>query len=76
MEKDSGGFDLAALIKIANSPAGRQLLSLVAQNRDEQFDEALHQAEAGDYTQAQKKLQQILSTPEAQDLIKEIRGEK
>ena len=75
MEKDSSSFDLAALMKIAKSPAGQRLLSLVQKNRDEHFEEAMHQAEAGDSSQAQA-LRRMLSTEEAQDLIKEIRGEK
>lgn len=76
MEKDSSSFDLAALMKIAKSPAGQRLLSLVQKNRDEHFEEAMHQAEAGDSSQAQALLRRMLSTEEAQDLIKEIRGEK
>lgn len=75
MKKDSGGFDFSSLLKIANSPAGQQLLSLVQQKRDERFDEAMRQAETGDYVQAQELLGKMLSSKEAQDLLKEIRGE-
>lgn len=75
MEKDTPGLDMAALLKIAGSPAGQKLLSLVQKNRDERFDEAMEQARGGDYAQAQQMLRQLLSTKEAQELIKEIRGE-
>lgn len=75
MKQDSGGFDFSSLLKIANSPAGQQLLSLVQQKRDERFDEAMRQAETGDYAQAQELLGKMLSSKEAQDLLKEIRGE-
>lgn len=75
MEKNSPGFDLAALMKIAGSPAGQKLLSLVQKNRDARFDEAMEQARSGDCTQAQQMLRQLLSTAEAQELMKEIRGE-
>ena len=61
-------------MKIANSPAGQELISLVQKNRDEHFDRAMQQAQDGDYSQAQAMLSQILSTPEARDLIKKLRG--
>lgn len=76
MEKNSGEFDFSSLLKIANSPAGQRLLSLVQKNRDDRFDQALHQAQSGDYTQAQQLLSKMLSTKEGQELMKEIRGEQ
>ena len=74
MAKDSGGIDFSELMKIANSPAGQELISLVQKNRDEHFDRAMQQAQDGDYSQAQAMLSQILSTLEARDLIKKLRG--
>ena len=76
MAKDSGGIDFSELMKIANSPAGQELISLVQKNRDEHFDRAMQQAQDGDYSQAQAMLSQILSTPEARDLIKKLRGDQ
>ena len=74
MAKDSGGIDFSELMKIANSPAGQELISLVQKNRDEHFDRAMQQAQDGDYSQAQAMLNQILSTPEARELMKKLRG--
>lgn len=76
MEKNSGEFDFSSLLKIANSPAGQRLLSLVQKNRDDRFDQALRQVQSGDYTQAQQLLSKMLSTKEGQELMKEIRGEQ
>lgn len=76
MEKNSGEFDFSSLLKIANSPAGQRLLSLVQKNRDDRFDQALRQAQSGDYTLAQQLLSKMLSTKEGQELMKEIRGEQ
>lgn len=76
MEKNSGEFDFSSLLKIANSPAGQRLLSLVQKNRDDRFDQALRQAQSGDYTQAQQLLSKMLSTKEGQELMKDIRGEQ
>lgn len=74
MAKDSGGLDYSQLLKIANSPAGQELIALVQKNADEQFQAAMRQAQAGDYSQAQSIISQILSTPEAKELMKKIRG--
>ena len=76
MEKNSGEFDFSSLLKIANSPAGQRLLSLVQKNRDDRFDQAMRQAQSGDYTPAQQLLSKMLSTKEGQELMKEIRGEQ
>lgn len=74
MAKDSGGIDFSKLMRIANSPAGQELISLVQKNKDEHFDEAMQQAQAGDFSQATAMISQILSTQEARDLMRKIRG--
>ena len=76
MAKDSGGIDFSELMKIANSPAAQELISLVQKNRDEHFDRAMQQAQDGDYSQAQAMLSQILSTPEARALMEKLRGDQ
>ena len=74
MAKDSGGIDFSELMRIANSPAGQELISLVQKNKDEHFDEAMQQAQDGDFYQAKAMISQILSTQEARDLMRKIRG--
>ena len=74
MEKEPGNINLSELMKIANSTAGKELLSLVQQNKDAQFDEAMLEAQRGDFSQAQEIISKILSTPEAEALMKKIRG--
>ena len=74
MAKEPGSINLSELMRIANSSAGKELLSLVQKNKDEQFDEAMHQAQSGDFSQAQEIISKILSTPEAEALMKKIRG--
>lgn len=76
MTKDSGSIDFSELMKIANSPVGQELISLVQKNADAHFDEAIQQAQAGNFSQAQTILSQILSTPEARDLMKKLRGDE
>lgn len=74
MEKGPGNINLSELMKIANSAAGQELLSLVQNKKDEKFDEAMQQAQSGDFSQAQEIISKILSTPEAEALMKKIRG--
>ena len=74
MANDYGGIDLSELMKIASSPAGQELMALVQKNKDEHFDEAMVQAQSGDFSQAKEMLSQMLSSKEAQDLLKKIRG--
>ena len=76
MANDYGGIDFSKLQKIAGSPAGQELMSLIQKNKDEHFDEAIHQAQSGDFSQAKEMLSQILSSKEAQDLLKKIRGDQ
>ena len=74
MEKEPSNINLSKLMKIANSTAGQELLSLVQNNKDEKFDEAMQLAQSGDFSQAQEIISKILSTPEAEALMKKIRG--
>ena len=74
MEKEPGNINLSELMKIANSAAGQELLSLVQNKKDEKFDEAMQQSQSGDFSQAQEIISKILSTPEAEALMKKIRG--
>ena len=74
MEKEPSNINLSKLMKIANSTAGQELLSLVQNKKDEKFDEAMQKAQSGDFSQAQEIISKILSTPEAEALMKKIRG--
>ena len=74
MEKEPTNINLSKLMKIANSTAGQELLSLVQNKKDEKIDEAMQLAQSGDFSQAQEIISKILSTPEAEALMKKIRG--
>ena len=74
MANDYGGIDLSELMKIAGSPAGQELMALIQKNKDAHFEEAMQQARSGDFSQAKEMLSKMLSSKEAQDLLKKIRG--
>lgn len=68
--------DLSQLIKLAQSSAGQQLLSLLQRSGGEALQSAIAKASAGDYREAQKQLSSLLSTPEAQALLKQMEETK
>lgn len=75
MHSNSGSNqDYGALLKIANSPDGQRLLSMIRQQGGDQYAEAMQQAEDGDYSGAREMISKIMSSPEAMQLIEKIRG--
>lgn len=68
--------DLSQLYRMAQSPAGQQLLAMLQKNGGKELQEAVAQASAGNYTLAQKTLSALLSTPEAKNLLEQMGGGK
>lgn len=64
--------DIAQLLRLAQSPAGQQLLSMLQQSGGNELQNAITKASAGDYSDAKKTLSALLSTPEAQALLKQM----
>ena len=77
MNNQSGsGQDYGELLKIANSPDGQKLLSMVQERCGDQYAQAMQQAERGDYSGAKEMISKIMSSPEAMQLIEKIRGKQ
>ena len=74
MEKKSQDFSMEDVKRIAKSPAGQQLMALLKQQDSSALAQATAQAKAGDYAQAGQTLSALLSSPEAQKLMKELGG--
>lgn len=66
--------DYDHLQKLAQSPAGKQLITSLQRSGGKQLEEALSQASQGDFTSAQRVLSRLLSSPEAQALLKQLEG--
>lgn len=64
--------DLSYLMKLARSDAGQQLLALLQRNGGDQLQSAITQASGGNFDQAKQSLSALLSTPEAQTLLKRL----
>lgn len=74
MEKKSQDFSMEEVMRLAKSPAGQQLIAMLQQKDSATLSQAAAQAKAGDFSQASQTLSAMLSSPEAQRLLKELGG--
>ena len=74
MEEKNQNFSMDTLKKLANSPAGRQLMAMLEQQDSGKVEEAARLAQSGNYAEAGQTLRDMLSSPEAQRLMKELGG--
>ena len=74
MQKNSQDFSMQEALRLAKSPAGQQLLAMIRQADQSTMQQAMDQAAAGNYQQAKQTLSTILSSPEAQALLKQLGG--
>lgn len=65
-------ISMQQIMRIAASPAGQQLLSLLQRQGGDDFRAAMDSAAAGNYDQVKRSLSSLLSTPEAQELLKQL----
>ena len=61
MQKNSQDFSMEEALRLAETPAGQQLLAMLKQADQSQLQKIAGQAAAGDYTNAAKQLKQLLS---------------
>lgn len=74
MQKNSSDFSMQEALRLANSDAGRELLALFSQMDSGKREQAAAQAAAGDYEQVKKTLSELLSSPQAKALMKQLEG--
>lgn len=72
MTKNSDDFSEA--MRLAQSPAGQQLLAFLRQADSDALNKAGSAAASGDYGAAMSSLRQLLSNPEAQKLLTQLGG--
>lgn len=68
--------DIGELIRMAQTPAGKQLISLLQSKGSPKLQQAISYAASGDYTRAKEVLSDLLSAPEAQALLKELEEQR
>ena len=74
MQKNSQNFSMQEAMRLANSDAGQKLLALLKQSDSNQLQQAMAQASAGNYENAQQALRSLLENSEVQTLLKELGG--
>lgn len=72
MQKKTDEFSMDRVMQLAKSPAGQQLLAMLQQKDSQALQQAAMQASQGDYKTAGQTLSAVLSSPEAQKLMKEL----
>ena len=58
--------------RLAASPAGQKLIARMQQQGGSEFQKAMQSASAGDYTQAKRAIEKLMTDPQAQQLLKEL----
>lgn len=66
-------MDLTEIMRLAQSPAGQKLLTMLQQSGGQELRGAMEKASAGDYGDARKTIQSFLANPEAQALLEQLR---
>ena len=74
MEQKFDEFSLRDAMRLAKTPAGQQLMALLQQSCGSELQKAMDRASAGDYAQAQQTISRLLQSPEAQALLKQMKG--
>ena len=74
MQKNSDNFSIQDLMRLANSPAGKQLISLLQQADPGAIANAKSQASSGNYAQAAQSLAPFLASEEVQKLMQQLGG--
>ena len=73
MQKNSEDFSVQEAMRLAQSPAGRELIAMLQRTDSGQLQQIMQNAKTGNMTQAGQMLQTMLSSPEAQKLLDELR---
>ena len=74
MQKKSQDFSMEEIMRMAKSPAGQQLIAMLQKQDNRKLEQVVLQAKTGDYAQAGQTLSAMLSSAEAQKLMKELGG--
>ena len=61
-------------LRMAQSPAGQQLLKLLQQSNGPQLNQAMEKAAAGDYAAAKMLLSNLMQDPQARQLLDRMGG--
>ena len=72
MQKNCENFSMQDALRMAQSPAGQQLLAMLRSGDSGQLQQVMDLAKAGDLANASASLQSMLSSKQAQQLLKQM----
>lgn len=72
MAKNSQDFSIQEAKRLAQTPEGQKLMSMLQQADNAKLQVALEEASKGNYHEAGSILKTLLSSPEAQQLIQKM----
>lgn len=73
MDKKFDPSSMQNAMKLANSEAGQQLLALLRSQNSDALDAAMNSAANGDYSKVKENLSAMLSSPQVQALMEQLR---
>lgn len=74
MDKKSNHISMQEAMRMAKSPAGQQLLTLLQQSDPETIQKAMAQASSGDFSQISETLAPILASEDVKKLLQQMGG--
>lgn len=74
MDQKSQDFSIQEAKRLAGTPEGQKLMQLLQQQDTGQLEQAMAAAGSGNYKEAGTLLRSLLSSPEAQQLIRQLGG--
>lgn len=74
MAKKSNDFAANDIMKMAQSPAGQQLIAMLQNADPSVLEKAMAQASAGNYEQAKASLTPLLESEDIKSLLQQIGG--
>ena len=74
MDINSNHISMQEAMRMAKSPAGQQLLTLLQQSDPETIEKAMAQASSGDFSQISETLAPILASEDVKKLLQQMGG--
>lgn len=72
MQENSNQFSVSDAMRLASTPAGKQLLALLQQKGGNELNAAMAEAASGNYDRAKLLLSAIMENPEAKALLNQL----
>ena len=72
MSSNESAMSMEDIMKIAASPAGQTLLTVLQQNGAKELQLAAQKATAGDFNSAKQAISQLLQVPKVKQLLEQL----